>query len=913
MTPADDPDPTYCDYLAAATEAGCALDTPVDLPPALRRAHHLLAAVRAAGRLSSSPSPPPDPVAMPRRVGRFELGKELGRGGAGAVFEARDPTLGRTVALKLLHPALALRADWAARFRAEGPALAKLRHPNVVQVFEAGEADGVTFLAMELVPGPDLHTRLDDGPLPARAAAELVAALAAGLAHAHAAGLLHRDLKPHNVLLDPAGGPKIADFGLAAPLDGGGTGLTATGEVVGTPNYLAPESLDGVADARTDVYGLGAVLYECLTGRPPFVGANPAIVLMQVRTADPVSPRALNPEVPPDLDTVCRKCLAKRPDRRYPTAAALAADLRAFLAGRPVTARPPGPGERFVRWVVGRPARAAGALAALVALVAVSAALAGWALHTRRLSAALDAERVALTLADRRGHQLQESNAALAGVFADLDIRAERRTGEPLPAVLARRLVEAGQRLDAAADPAGTARMRVTLGAALRNLGHPAEAVVLLEQARPVLVEELGSADALAIDATVSLASAYDDAGQTDRARPLFFEAARLADARLGPDHRSTLAAWSAVAATHMNDGEYDRAATVAERVAARWEATAGPNAPETLAALGNLATCYGAVGRHAEALDLGKQVLARRRASSGPDHPDTVYALQSLAACHLDAGHAKQAVATYREALALSRKVLGDGHPDAVTCAAELADALTAAGRAKDAVPVAAEAVRLAGVRLRPDHPSALAATAALAAAYSGAGDPGRAVTMLEGVVRTRTAAAGPVHADTVTAVSLLAEALEAAGRPSDALPLHERAAAAVESGRFRHRAAIDIVRHAVAAYEEAGQSAKVEGWGRKLIELVRTRHGADSPDYAEDLSDFGDCLVLLKKYEEAERTLLAAHAAAAKLSKPGRLPATAAARLADLYAAWGRPAPGGQVAGRPPGRVRRTHYRTR
>ena len=173
-----DPDPLYCDYLAAATEVGHDLHTPADLRPDLRRARDLLLAVQAAGQLSSTPLLPAAPTAGPRRVGRFVIGRQLGRGGSGAVFEAHDPALGRTVALKVLHPALAVEQEWGERFRAEGPALARLRHPNVVQVFEAGEADGVAFLAMELLPGPDLHTRLLAGPLPTREAAGLVAALA---------------------------------------------------------------------------------------------------------------------------------------------------------------------------------------------------------------------------------------------------------------------------------------------------------------------------------------------------------------------------------------------------------------------------------------------------------------------------------------------------------------------------------------------------------------------------------------------------------------------------------------------------------------------------------------------------------------------------------------------------------------
>jgi serine/threonine protein kinase/outer membrane protein assembly factor BamB len=270
----------------------------------------------------------------------------------GVVFKARQVGLERLVALKTLLAAGQADEEERARFRTEAEAIARLSHPHVVQVYEVGEHRGRPFLALELCSGGSLAARLDGTPWPDRRAAELVEALAGAVEAAHRAGVVHRDLKPANVLLAEGGTPKVTDFGLAKRLDVR-EGLTATGAVVGTPSYMAPEQALGRKDVgpACDVYALGAVLYELLTGRPPFKAATTLETLHQVVEAEPAPPRLLNPALPRDLETVVLKCLCKDPVRRYPSAAALADDLRAFLDGRPVQARPPGPLAQAWRWL----------------------------------------------------------------------------------------------------------------------------------------------------------------------------------------------------------------------------------------------------------------------------------------------------------------------------------------------------------------------------------------------------------------------------------------------------------------------------------------------------------------------------------------------------------------------------------
>jgi eukaryotic-like serine/threonine-protein kinase len=327
-----------------------------------------------------TPALGPDAGGTPASLGRdegpavsvpgYEVGRELGRGGMGVVYEARHLTLGRTVALKMILAGGHADERQRQRFRAEAQAAARLSHPNVVQVYEVGEHAGLPYLALELCPGGSLDDRLGGTPLPPRVAATLLLPVARAVHAAHAAGVVHRDLKPANVLLTADGTPKVADFGLAKDLSA--DGQTASGAVVGTPSYVAPEQAAAERSKvgpLSDTYALGAILYECLTGRPPFTGPTALDTLLQVMHDEPVPPRQLQPKTPRDLETVCLKCLHKEPQRRYASAAELADDLERWLRGELVRARPVGRLAQGWRWCRRNPAVAGLVLAIGLALL----------------------------------------------------------------------------------------------------------------------------------------------------------------------------------------------------------------------------------------------------------------------------------------------------------------------------------------------------------------------------------------------------------------------------------------------------------------------------------------------------------------------------------------------------------------
>jgi WD40 repeat protein len=296
----------------------------------------------------------------------------------GVVYKARQTQLGRMVALKMILSGGMAGEEELARFRTEAEAIARLQHANIVQIHEVGEHDGRPFFSLEFCSGGSLADKLNGTPLPAEEAARLLETLAQAMEAAHQAHVIHRDLKPANVLLAADGTPKITDFGLAKKLDM--PGQTHTGAVMGTPSYMAPEQAGGHKDVgpAADVYSLGAILYELLTGRPPFKGASAWDTMQMVIGTEPVAPRQLQPKVPRDLETICLKCLQKQPSRRYASAAALADDLRRFLAGEPILAHPVGRWERGWRWCRRNPMVAS--LTALVAMVLLASSLVSWGL-----------------------------------------------------------------------------------------------------------------------------------------------------------------------------------------------------------------------------------------------------------------------------------------------------------------------------------------------------------------------------------------------------------------------------------------------------------------------------------------------------------------------------------------------------
>jgi serine/threonine protein kinase len=325
--------------------------------------------------------------------GQYELLSEIARGGMGIVYRARQRNLNRIVALKMILSGAIAAPEDVKRFYTEAEAAASLEHSNIVPIYEIGEHEGQHFFSMALVDGKSLAEPLKNGPLGAKEAAEIMSKVSDAIDYAHSKGIIHRDIKPANILIDAKGEPKITDFGLAR-IDEGDSILTRTGLILGTPSFMPPEQASGkVRDigAHSDVYSIGATLYCLLTGQAAFQGSSPLETLNMVLNEPAKEPRSIVPSIPKDLQTICMKCLEKKPQDRYPSAGAVSKDLHCFLNGEPITARPPSPMIKLRYWIKKHPKLISRTFAALASLLFVAMMFLWWKSEQGKMEAEINA------------------------------------------------------------------------------------------------------------------------------------------------------------------------------------------------------------------------------------------------------------------------------------------------------------------------------------------------------------------------------------------------------------------------------------------------------------------------------------------------------------------------------------------
>jgi tRNA A-37 threonylcarbamoyl transferase component Bud32 len=518
-------------------------------------------------------------VTRPLPLPGYEILAELGRGGQSVVYKARHRALDREVALKILLRGAAAEPEERARFQREAEAVARLKHPHIVQIYDIAADQGQLCCALEYLLGGTLAKKLAGLPQPPREAAQLLETLARTMHWAHQQGIVHRDLKPGNVLLTEDGVPKISDFGLARRLADEAS-LTHTGHIIGTPSYMAPEQARGQskeAGPRTDVYALGAILYETLTGRPPFLGTTPWDVLPQVLSHDPVPPRRLQPSVPPDLETICLKCLAKEPHRRYWSADELAEDLRRFQAGEPIRARPVPWWEKAWRWARRKPA-VTGLLAILLVVILGSVAgLTGLYLNAEQ---------------QRRLARHEEAGArAITKFFEDNVLAAARPKGWE-----------------------GGAGQNVTLKEAL-------------DQAAPKIEDAFARQPEREASVRNTIGMTYWYLGHFEAANPHLEKAYRLRRRWLGPDHPDTLASLHNLARQRWRQENLPEAIALARQALATQRRVLGAEHPDTLWTQLTLGYAYRKNRQLEEAGAVLRQALTACLRRLGAEHPHTLSA----------------------------------------------------------------------------------------------------------------------------------------------------------------------------------------------------------------------------------------------------------------------------------------------
>ncbi len=654
----------------------------------------------------------------PRTVAGYEVTGELGRGGMGIVYKARDKALGRFVALKMIAGGNVADASQRRRFEVEARAAARLQHPNILQIHDIDEYEGCPFLVLEYAEGGSLADRLADKPQSPSAAAALVETLARVIQAAHDHGIVHRDLKPSNVLLTADGVPKIGDVGLAKLLDEKSS-RTQSGDLIGTPSFMAPEQAEGHSKQvgpPADIYALGAILYQALTGRPPFLGESQLETLRLVTSTEAVSPRLLRPEVPRDLETICLKSLEKNPRQRYATAADLAEDLRRFLEGRPIAARPVGPVERLWRSCRRNP-KLAGLAAALFLTFALGMpALLGLWLRARADRARAESEA---EISKAVNEFLQKDMLAQASTYSQLRLNTPPDPDLKVRTALDRAAEHIGDRF--AGQPLVEASIRQTIGGAYLELGLYPQARPQLERALELCRRARGDQDPDTLAAMTSLGSLYRADGKWAEAKSLLVPALEGLRQVRGLEHPYTLAAMDALAQLYLDqEVNFSEAESLTSQVREVFLRTRGASDLKTLDATNTLASVLAAQNNLEEAERLVKNVVDELTVQMTVDHPITLAAMLNLALIYEALGRKVEAEQLLKEVLGRQRKVLGNRHPHTLLTMFRLAMFYLGKKEPDKSEPLFIEAVEGCRAALDQNHQIAEGALAGLTAVYS-------------------------------------------------------------------------------------------------------------------------------------------------------------------------------------------------
>lgn len=709
---------------------------------------------------------------------KHETAVPIGSGGMGEVFKAWDPDLERHVALKYLKHDDPVLVE---RLMREARAQARVDHPSVGKVYEVGSDDGRPFIAMEFVDGKPLDEA--SAGLSLEHKVLLVQKVADAIQAAHAAGLVHRDLKPANILVVDENGeprPYVLDFGIARIEEV--AGLTMTGQVIGTPGYLSPEQARGdlqAVDRRTDIFSLGVVLYELLAGTRPFTGDSNVEILVNLMESDPPALRSIKPGIPKDLETVVMTCLEKQPDRRYPSARALADDLGRFLNGEPVEARPVGLAERIARKARRNPFTAAAVSAALLALLAlVIGGIGGWVKYTRDLERERD-------VADANAAEAREISDFLIGVFSVAD--PEESHGEE---VTAREILDRGAaRIDRelADRPETRARLLGIVGEVYTRLGLHDRARPLLEQSLELTLALPDASPEAVIEARIRLADLYRTVADLDRAEEIIGSIPALISSSPELDPRYTVQALGCIGRIQIDRGLtteagetlskavetarleigpeapqvgdllndlcwveqqlrlWDLAIADCERAVEIRERAYGPDDPRVATTLNSLANAFRGADRLEEAAAIGERVLELRERLLGPDHPRTGTALNNLGLIYKAMGRLDLAEALYLRSLELRQLAYGEQHPKVGRAYNNLAIVYRDRGDLDRAEAAHLKALEILEATVGPDHPDVYYPVAGLGSLAARRGDYPEAERYALRCLRLREAANGP------------------------------------------------------------------------------------------------------------------------------------------------------------------------
>jgi eukaryotic-like serine/threonine-protein kinase len=733
----------------------------------------------------------PDPTAP--KIPGYAITGEIARGGMGKVYAAKDQSLEREVAIKTLLPG----AD-ATRFVTESKITARLPHPGIPPVYALGRLDdGTPYLAMKLIRGRTVAALLQERLSPADDLARYIAvfeqiAQAAGFAHEQ--GIIHRDLKPLNVMAGAFGEVQVMDWGLAKDLsdsreaqpsastDADDLALTSAGAVMGTPGYMAPEQARGEpADARADVFALGAILAAILTGKPAFVGTTARETIEKAARGDlsETLERLAASGADSELIALANDCLQVDPSKRPAEAKQVAqrvADYRLGVEERLKQAET-AKAEALVREAEGRKRRRAMQWAAGIIAIVLIGGIVGTGFGMVRAKESASKEKSANELTTKRMKQIERINNGVFDMFADFDVRKVKNGPHPVEYVLGERLVQFGKTLDdqVVDDPLVLATLRDRLGTSLINLGRMDEAIDFLTAARAVREEALGSDHPDSFVSSNNLAVAYAGAGKPDLALPLMERASSYFERTLGPDHRESLVTLSNVAECLDAVGNLNKAFSTFERAVSSMKSHLGVDDPDTLTTMSNYAAALKGAGKPNEALLLHKEVHKLRLAKLGADHPDTLTSVSGMADAYTELGKYDLALPLLENAIGAINAKLGPDHPVTLSATGNLGNCLVKAGKSEKGTLLLKESLERKRKKLGIDHPLTLDGMSSLGYAYMFAREWDKAIPLLEETLKLRKTRYGTDHSKTLSALANLATCHLGAERLAEAKPLLE------------------------------------------------------------------------------------------------------------------------------------------
>ena len=849
---------------------------------------------------------------MPRRVGPYRVLKRLGQGGMGAVYlvEQTEP-IRRRAALKLIRPG-ATDPETIRRFEAERQALARMNHPNIAQIFEAGaNEDGQPYLVMEHVPGIAISAYCDQHRLDLRRRLKLFIAVCEGVQHAHQKGILHRDIKPSNILVTESGDsavPKIIDFGIARTLDHQPlvAGTIFTGDrLIGTPAYLSPEAIhigEGGPDidTRSDVYSLGVLLHELLVGVPPFEGRNFLEVVRNISEQEPAKPstrfltldqdtrlktawrREMEASARPlqgDLDWITMKAIARERAERYGSAAELAADVARHLRNEPVLASPPSTRYRISKFIR---RHKAGAGSALVLVLALVGGIVGTTLEARRANS--EAHR-----ANREAEVARQVSDLLVKLFEVSDPDEARGN-----TITARELLDIGAEKverELAKQPLIQARLMDAIGTVYGQLGLYQQATSLLEKGlliRQNLLEE----DHLELAASLhNLAGLYYHQGDYERAEQLLLRALEIREIELGGNHREVASSLNSLVNVYHDRGEPERAEPLARRALAIQESVLGADHPEVAISLNDLAVHYRNRGEYEHAEPFLKRALEIREKSLGGDHRKVAESLNNLADLYRSQGRLERVEPLQRRALEIWEKVLGPDHPDVAASLYNLALHHRTLGEYKLAEPLLLRAQQIQENALGPDHPHLAFVLNTLADLRRATGDYERAEPIFRRALGIREAALGRQHPTVATSLHNFARLYGDLGDYERAEPLFQRAVRIVREtlGPEHPHLAFNLHRLAL-LYHDQGEPARAGPLLEQALGIREQALGPDHPQVAESLRGLAAVYAAQGRHGEARALYARCRASTERLLEQSPANREARGRLAAILEGQGR-----------------------